>query len=88
MPPKGMKSNIQESPGNPLSHKYAKSPAQNKTIIIWISNVVTLTSTIVKISGNKRDMPMYSFAGVHISEIEGILPDIRCLYLYNPTQNY
>ena len=77
MPPKGRKSNIQESPGNPLSHKYAKSPAQNNTIIMWISKVVTLTSTIVKISGNKRDMPIYSFAGVHISETEGKLPDIR-----------
>jgi hypothetical protein len=44
---------------------------------MWISKVVTLTSTIVKISGNKRDMPIYSFAGVHISETEGKLPDIR-----------
>ena len=72
-----MKSNIQESPGNPLSHKYAKSPAQNNTIIMWISKVVTFTSTIVRIRGNRSDIPMYSFAGVHISEIEGKLPDIR-----------
>jgi hypothetical protein len=76
-PPKGMIRSIQETPGNPLSHKYAKSPAQNKTIIMLISKDVTLTSTTVRTSGNKRDIPIYSFAGVHISATEGKFPDIR-----------